>query len=127
MVIGERLLISGLSMVCGLRLPMQRVGNLEDQRAIGFSGKDTVGEIGLVINDKEIVDGAEDVVEAYLKGCQLTFAVVLEKSRGEEITGKGDISTQPEKMGVEGSLNQIDVVECITGAEVHGLVGSKLS
>ena len=41
--------------------------------------------------------------------------------------GKGEIGTQPEQMGAEGSLDQIDIVEFITGAEVEVLVGPKLS
>ena len=64
-------------------LSMHRVGNLQDQRSVGFSRKNTVGKTGLVVDDKKIVDGAEDVVEAYLKGRQLTRTVVLEKSRGQ--------------------------------------------
>ncbi len=84
---------------------MQRVGNLEDQRAIGFSGKDTVGKTSLIVNDKKIIDGAEDVIEAYLECRQVARTIVLEKSRGEEAIGKGDIGTQPEEMGVERSLD----------------------
>ncbi len=64
-------------------LPMQRVGNLQNQGAVGFSRKNTVGKTGLIVNDEEIIDGAEDVVEAYLECRQFTLAVVLEKSRGE--------------------------------------------
>jgi len=64
-------------------LSMQRVGDLENQGAVGFSRKNTVGKAGLVVNDVKVVNRAEDVVEAYLKGRQFTLAVVLEKSRGE--------------------------------------------
>jgi len=106
---------------------MQRVGNLQNQGAVGFSRKDTVGKTGLIVNDKKIVNGAEDVVEAYLECRQLPRTIVLEKGRGEEAIGKGDIGTQPEELGIEGSLDQIDVVELVTGAEAHPLVGSKFS
>ncbi len=115
------------SAVCGLRLPMQGVGNFENQGAVGFSRKNTVGKTGLIVNDKEIVNGAEDVVEAYLECRQVARTVVLKKGRGEEAIGKGDIGTQPKEMGVERSLDQIDIVESVTGAEAHLLVGSNFS
>ena len=106
---------------------MQRVGNLQNQGAVGFSRKDTVGKTGLIVNDKKIIDGAEDVIEAYLECRQVARTVVLEKGRGEEVIGKGDIGTQPEEMGVERSLDQIDIVEFVTGAEAHLLVVSNFS
>ena len=106
---------------------MHRVGDFENQGAVGFSRKNTVGKTGLIVNDKKIIDGSEDVVETYLECRQLPRTIVLEKGRGEEAIGKGDIGTQPEEMGVERSLDQIDVVEFVTGAEVEVLVGPKLS
>jgi len=45
-------------------LSMQRVGDLRNKRAIGFSGKDAVRETGFIVNNKEIVNRAEDVIEA---------------------------------------------------------------
>ena len=45
---------------------MQRIGEFEYQRTIEFSREDTVGETSLIIDNKEIVDGAKDVVEAKL-------------------------------------------------------------
>ena len=64
-------------------LAMHRVGDFENQGAVGFSRKNTVGKTGLIVNDKQIVDGAEDVIETYLKGRQFTRTIVLEKSRGQ--------------------------------------------
>jgi len=45
---------------------MQGVGDLEDQRAVGFSRKNTVCETGLVVNNKEI--GTTAIVTGYLVG-----------------------------------------------------------
>ena len=79
---------------------------------------------GLVVNDKKIVNGAEDVIEAHLKRCQVAGTIVLEKGRGQEIVGKGNAGAQTKQMGVESSLQQVDVVELVGWAEVKILVGA---
>ena len=106
---------------------MQRVGELEYQRTIGFSREDTVGETSLIIDNKKIVDGAKDVVEAKLNRRQITRTVVLDKRRGQQVSGEGDIGTQTEQMGIERAFDQVDIIEFVTGAEVEVLVGPKLS
>ena len=74
-------------------LSMERIGELDDQRAIRFSRINAVGETSLIVDNIEIVDGAEDVVEAKLYRRQVTRTVVLDKGRGQQIGGEGDIGT----------------------------------
>ena len=88
---------------------MQRVGELEYQRTIGFSRVDAVGQTSLIVDNIKVVDGAEDVIEAKLYRRQVTRTVVLDKGRGQQIGGEGDIGTHTDQMGIEGAFNQIDI------------------
>ena len=65
-------------------LSMERIGELDDQRPIEFARINAVGKTSLIVDNIEIVDGAEDVVEAKLYRRQVTRTVVLDKGRGQQ-------------------------------------------
>lgn len=57
--------------------PMERVRHLRHQRSIRSVGEDAVREPRLVVDEIDVVDGAEDVVHAELQDRQVARAVVL--------------------------------------------------